>query len=275
VLVTRALAGEQAGTASALLAERGAEAVVVSTIAIHPPPEPQAVQRAIERLGSYDWVVFTSANGVRWAWEAIAAGGRGAASLAGVRVAAVGPATAAALAERGVRTDVVPADQKGEGLADEILGALRREPRGGPSGAGPSVLILRAREAREVLPERLRAAGCTVDVVAVYETRPVPGVEATLRQLLSDGRLDAVTFTSSSTVDNLCDAVGPDAPRLLGRLCVVSIGPITTRSAEARGVRVDATADPSTLPALVEALALAMARRAALSVGASERRSGV
>jgi uroporphyrinogen III methyltransferase/synthase len=121
------------------------------------------------------------------------------------------------------------------------------------------VLVARAAKAREVLPEALRAAGWTVDVVAAYQTRPPE--RSTLDALVHDlegGRIDVVTFTSSSTVDNLCDLLGPDAVRLLSRPRIASIGPITTETARARGLRVDVTASEYTLPGLVQALARAI-----------------
>jgi uroporphyrinogen III methyltransferase/synthase len=249
VLVTRAR--EQASAAAALLVERGAEPVVVPTIELHPPRDPAAVAAAIARAaeGQYAWVVFTSANGVQRSWDAIAAASKDARVFGASRLAAIGPATAQALAEHGLRADVMARELKGEGLAEEMLRAL-----GGQEALRSRVLVLRAEEAREVLPDTLRAAGCVVDVVGVYETRPVPDAAERLREAVGKGRLDAVTFSSSSTVDNLCDALGEDAPRLLAPLRVVSIGPITTKTAEKRGLRVDATAAEYTLPGLVDAL---------------------
>jgi uroporphyrinogen III methyltransferase/synthase len=115
--------------------------------------------------------------------------------------------------------------------------------------------VARAARAREVLPEALRDAGCTVDVVAAYETRPPPpDAVAELTRELGEGRLDAVTFTSSSTVENLCDLLGDRAAGLLAGARIASIGPITTATAEARGLRVDVEARPYTVPGLIEAL---------------------
>ena len=117
-------------------------------------------------------------------------------------------------------------------------------------------LLARAAVARDVLPETLRAAGWQVDVVAAYETRPTSNdvVERLTRELAA-GRIDAVTFTSSSTVDNLCDRLGPDAGKRLARARIASIGPVTTATAVARGLRVDVTARQYTVPGLIEALA--------------------
>ncbi len=263
VLVTRAR--EQAGSAAELLREHGAEPVVVPTIELHPPRDPAAVARALAGLGDYGWLVFTSANGVHRSWEALVAAGKDARAFGASHLAAIGPATAQALSEHGLRADVVARELKGEGLAAEMLRVLAagtREVASLARGSGefPRVLVLRADDAREVLPETLRAAGCTVDVVGVYETRPIPDAAARLRDAVERGRLDAVTFSSSSTVDNLCDALGPDAAALLAPMRVASIGPITSASATRRGLRVDATASEYTLPGLVLALADSFAR---------------
>jgi uroporphyrinogen III methyltransferase/synthase len=117
------------------------------------------------------------------------------------------------------------------------------------------VLVARAMSAREALPDALRASGCEVDVVAAYETRaPSPDVAERIAGDLERGALDAVLFTSSSTVDNLCDLLGTRAPSLLARARIASIGPVTTAAAERRGVRVDVRASPYTVPALLDAL---------------------
>jgi uroporphyrinogen III methyltransferase/synthase len=251
VLVTRA--GEQAGSAAALLREEGADVLVVPTIAIAAPGDPVPLAKAIGELraGAYAWVAFTSANGVERTWEAIEAAAGDAQVFGSARLAAVGPATAQALAGHGLRAAVVAVEVRGEGLAEAMLAAMKRE-----GEVGGRVLLPRAARARDVLPAALRAAGCTVDVVAAYDTHPVTGaaVEA-LAVELEAGRLDAVTFTSSSTVDNLCDALGPRAAGLLARVRVASIGPVTSDTARSRGLRVDVEARESTVPGLIRALA--------------------
>ena len=251
VLVTRAT--EQAAGTAALLRDYGAEPLVVPAIAIGPPADPGALARALSELraGAYGWVAFTSANGVDRTWAALVASGADARAFGAARLAAIGPATARALEQHGLRADVVAKEFRGEGLADELLRALLR-----PSAGATRVLLPRAAKARDVLPEALRAAGCVVDVVAAYETRPPPreAVE-TVRCELEGGRVDAVTFTSSSTVDNLCDLLGANAAQLLGHARIASIGPVTAETARARGLRVDVTATEFTVPGLVRALA--------------------
>jgi uroporphyrinogen III methyltransferase/synthase len=248
VLVTRAQ--EQAASAAALLREEGAEAIVVPANVIVPPGDPGPMARAIAalRVGAYAWVAFTSANGVEHTWAAIEAAGGDAGVFAGMRLAVVGPATASALERHGLHADVTAREFRGEGLVEPMLSAMK--------GRGDRVLLPRAARARDALPDALRQAGCVVDVVAAYETRPAPPerFEALAREL-EEGRIDAVTFTSSSTVDNLCDALGARAPALLGRARLASIGPVTSETARSRGLRIDVQPQESTVVALIRALA--------------------
>jgi uroporphyrinogen III methyltransferase/synthase len=248
VLVTRAR--EQAGGAAAMLRERGADPVVVPTIEIHPPSDPSAMIDAVQSMtGRYDWIVLTSANGVDKLWAEIKRQGRDARAFGAAKIAAIGPGTAAALERCGLTADVIAKEHRGEALAQEVLAAMQ------PTGTKPRVMIARAEVARDVVPDTLRAAGCEVDVVAVYKTRspPRPLLEA-LSSLLEAGEIDAVTFTSSSTVEHLCDALEARAAELLARTCVASIGPITTETAKKRGIRVDVVASEYTISGLVAAL---------------------
>ena len=251
VLVTRTR--EQASSTASLLRERGAEPIALPTIAIHPPADREAMENAIARLGEYEWIAFTSANGVEHAWTEITRQGGDARSFGAAKIAAIGPGTAQALLEHGLRADVMAKEFKGEGLAEEMQRAMRPNAR---------VLILRAQVARDALPDALRAAGFPVDVVAVYETRAVPqSAGDAIAAELARGSIDAVTFTSSSTVDNLCDLLGPRAQALLARVVVASIGPITTATAERRALRVDVTAKTYTVAGLIDALEDAFAAR--------------
>ncbi|MBX3218879.1 MAG: uroporphyrinogen-III synthase [Labilithrix sp.] len=245
VLVTRAR--EQAGRTALLLRERGADPVVVPTIEIRPPTDPAPLAEAAGALGRYGWVVLTSANGVERLWAEMRRQGKDARSFAGAKIAAIGPGTAAALEACGVTADLVPKVYKGEGLAAELVEAL--------GDARPRVLVARAELARDVVPDALRAAGCEVDVVATYKTfaPPRPLLQA-LAALLEGREIDVVTFTSSSTVEHLCDALDDRAPALLANTCVASIGPVTTETARRRGLRVDLTASEHTIGGLVTAV---------------------
>lgn len=249
VLVTRPR--EQAVVAASMLRELGAEPIVVPTIELRAPKNRAALARALRalRAGEYAWAAFTSANGVDATWDALAAAKGDARAFGGVRIAAIGPATAAALEEHGLRADVVAREFVGEGLAKAMLAEMKAATRG-------RVLLARAAKARDVLPETLRRAGWRVDVVAAYESHPPKKASvARLARELEARRIDAVTFTSSSTVENLCAVLGKRAPALLARTRVASIGPVTTQTARKRGLRVDVMASEYTVPGLIRALA--------------------
>jgi uroporphyrinogen III methyltransferase/synthase len=238
VVVTRAR--EQASGLRARLEALGAEVVELPSIAIEP------VAFTVPALDASTWLVFTSANGVDAFFEhGLASAGLDARALAGTRIAVIGPGTERALARRGVRADLVPA----RFVAESLLEAFPD-----PSHTGARVVIARAEQARDVLPEGLTARGYEVTVVSVYRTvqaEPDPDLLARVRT----GAVDAITFTSSSTVTNLCDLLGgvPDPQPL-----VVSIGPVTSDTARTRGLRVDGEADPHTVEALVETLVRAL-----------------
>lgn len=245
ILVTRSR--EQAGRTASRLRERGADPVIVPTIDIHPPSDPAPMIEAASALDRYSWVVFTSSNAVDAFVAELRRQGRDARAFGRAKIAAVGPGTAAALEGFGLVADLVPRVHKGEGLAEELAVALE--------GTTPRVLLPRAERARDVVPDALRRAGCEVDVVPIYKTcaPPRPLLDG-LAALLEAGEIDAVTFTSSSTVEHLCDALADRAAPLLARTRVASIGPITTETAQKRGLRVDVTARDHTIEGLVAAL---------------------
>jgi uroporphyrinogen III methyltransferase/synthase len=166
-----------------------------------------------------------------------------------VQVAAIGPATAAALRAQGIAPDVIAEEFVGEAVAEAILD------RHGESDKPLKVLLARAEVARQALPERLRAAGAEVDVVAAYRTLPpLPDDAARLRSLILEGGVDVVTFTSSSTVEQSLAAVGDGCTEALAKLTVACIGPITRDTALARGIRVEVMAESYTTEGLIAAL---------------------
>ena len=242
VLVTRVR--EQASVLSAKLRALGAEAVELPTIRIGPPDDRAPLDAAIARLPDHDWIVFTSANGVRHFWERLNAAGLDTRALHGVRLAAIGPATAAALEGRGLRADSVPGEYVAEAVATE-LGDVR----------GLRVLLPRADIARPTLANLLRAGGAEVVEVSAYCTsRPDVDLDE-LRDLLAS--ITLATFTSSSTVTNLA-AMARDARLDLGvalaHAKVACIGPITASTARRLGLPVHVVAKDYTIDGLVEAL---------------------
>lgn len=256
VLVTRARA--QASELVEALRTLGAEAVEFPTIQIAPPADNfAALDRALARLGTddhpragqsgasrpYDWIVLTSVNGVEMFWSRLRVAGKDARSLSGVRLAAIGPATAAALEAHGLMPDVVPEHFVAEALLEAI-----------PDPAGQRFLLPRADIARAALREGLEAAGAEVDEVEAYRTVLGQPTEAERAELLERG-VDILTFTSSSTVRNFVQQLGPDVARLLAaRALVAAIGPITARTARELDLHVDIEASQHTIPGLVEAI---------------------
>ncbi|MFO0550852.1 MAG: uroporphyrinogen-III C-methyltransferase [Polyangiaceae bacterium] len=254
VLVTRA-AHQAEGVTSDLL-RRGAQPIELPLIEFGPPPDPGLVTEAVNRLSTYDLVAFTSENGVDRFFEAISSAGRDARAFGRATVAAIGDGTARALARHGVRADLVPTAFHGDALAAAVLERLQRD-RGG-AAAGARVLIPRALVAREALPGALAAAGCTVEVVPVYETRRASRERADeLREWLGRGAaVDVVLLTSSSIADALVDLLGGDlsAQTSLASVTLASIGHITTETARRHGLNVAVTATTSTMDGLLDAL---------------------
>lgn len=232
VVVTRASA--QAADLCESLRRLGAEPVEAPAIEIVDPEDFQPLDQAIERLETYDWLLFTSRNGVDRFLARLDQSDRDLRAVRG-RIAAIGPATAQALEAAHLKVDVTPEEFVAEGLLD----ALAKHPMD-----GKHVLLPRAAEAREILPEQLRERGAVVDVVPAYRTVRPEG-EAQLADA------DWITFTSSSTVRNTVEALGVETVR---RLRIASIGPVTSRTAGELGLQVDVEAAEHTVEGLLSAL---------------------
>jgi uroporphyrinogen III methyltransferase/synthase len=259
VLMTRAK--EQAGELAARLAGYGAEPVEAPTIKIVAPPDWAPVDQAISEIGTYNWVIFTSVNGVSRFMTRLLARGFDSRCLAGRKVCCIGPRTAQELERFGVRADVVPAEYQAEG----VLAVLNRQDL-----KSSRVLIPRAEVARELLPDELRTAGAHVNVVAVYRTITPDQESAGWRQELVDRRIDAVTFTSSSTVRHFVAMLGGmDAVKpLLQSVAIAAIGPITAKTVEEYGLTVSIMPRENTIPALVDAIVHHYGNREPFTTGA-------
>jgi uroporphyrinogen III methyltransferase/synthase len=245
VLVTRPRL--QAQRLADRLEAYGAEVIPLPTIRIAPPDTWAALDNAIRGLAGFRWVVFTSVNGVAAFFERLGLAGLDVRSLGGCRVAAIGPETAEALRRGGIEPDRVPDEYRAEGLLEAFEAELSR---------GDAVLLVRAAEAREVLPQALLARGIRVTVAPAYRTVLVAEGADLARELLEARRIDAVTFTSSSTVRGLVALLGPaDARRLLEGVVVAAIGPVTADTASEHGLRVSVMPHEYTVPALADAIA--------------------
>jgi uroporphyrinogen III methyltransferase/synthase len=239
VVVTRASA--QAGGLRAALASLGAEVLELPALRIV-PLDPAPLREALDRIGEYDWIVFTSQNAVALLWESLRVAGRDARALAGRKLACVGRSTADALLARGLAADVVP----DRFVAEGVLEALDER----DDVRGTRVLYVANEGARDVLPEGLARRGCTVDVVPVYRTASDGAGSGALREALSAQRVDALTFASASAVRGFVAAVGADLAR---RAPAVSIGPVTSEAVRAAGIPLAAEAAEASIEALTDA----------------------
>ena len=245
VLVTRAKT--QASELSDLIRAQGGEPIECPTIDFVPPDDWAEVDEAIEQLATYQWLVLTSVNGVKAFMQRLWHHGHDARALAGLQICCIGPRTAEEVRRFGIDADLVPETFQAEGLIDVLK-------RAGVSGQ--RVLLARAAQAREVLPEELERSGAFVRVVKVYKT-VVPVIERErVQQLFREHSIDVVTFASSSTVRNfsqLFDGAHDLKKRLNGTI-IASIGPITAKTIRETGLDVHVMAAQNTIPALVQSL---------------------
>jgi len=245
ILVTRS--EDQAEKLSEALRYHGAEPIEFPVIRIEPPSSFAPLDTAIERMCSYDWLLFTSVNGVSETIKRLAAIGRDVRALAGPKIGAIGPATAQALSQLGIRVDYVPRRFVAEAFCDDFP----EDP------AKKRILIIRAEEARNVLPEGLAARGAVVSVVAAYKTEVNFAVErlGELCKQLEGSEIDVVTFTSSSTVSAFLDLVGSQTvARLPDSVKIACIGPVTASTAREYGLNVHIVAQEYTVDGLVAAI---------------------
>lgn len=244
IVITRPRA--QAADLAGLLEDQGAEVVPFPTIETVPAPSIAEVDDAVRRAAEIDWIIFTSVNGVRIFFDRLRDIGADVRAWHGARLAAIGPQTSRELERRGLRVDLLPDEYRAEG----VIEALARV-----GVKGRRILLPRAAGARAILPEKLRELGAIVEEIVTYESvHPGERLDE-LRALLAAGEVDAVTFTSSSTVDHFAASCGADVGGLLARVAVACIGPITAETAVRYGLRVDIQPKTYTIPALAEAIA--------------------
>lgn len=243
VLVTRA--AEQAETFIQLLQEKGAEPLTLPVIQTFPPESWGPIDSALTRLDQYHGAIFTSVNGVKYFLARLKEKDKDIRDLKGVRIYAIGRKTENTIRKLGIRVDVVPEKFVAESLLESI---------GKENVEGKRFLLPRAAVAREILPEQLRALGAIVDVAPVYQTLPPKKRNEALEAKLRNDMIDVITFTSSSTVTNFIDLLGNDLPPLLKKTTIACIGPVTAKTAEEKGLRVDIMPAEFTVEALAEAI---------------------
>ena len=244
IVVTRSR--DQASVFVEMLINAGATPIEFPSIDVVPPANWEELDSAIDAIETYQWAIFTSANAVRFFFRRLRDRKKDLRMLKGIRICAVGPKTAEALDQHGITPDLIPSEFKAEG----VLAAL-----GGVQVKGQRFLIPRAKKARELIPERLRELGAVVTVATAYENvRPTSDV-ARVKKLLTEKKVAAVTFTSSSTVNNFVEMLGQKGYiKLVDGVAVACIGPVTAKTAEELGMRTDIMPKEYTIPSLVDAM---------------------
>ncbi len=242
VLVTRA--SRQAGKLSRLLEEQGAEPIELPAIEIEPALDSNGLRQTMRNAGHYQWIIFTSVNGVEVFFQVLRRNNLDARSLQGINVWAIGPATADCLRENGIIADYMPEVYTTEGI---IEGLKKFDIK------GKRFLLLRSDIADEKLPTAIREYGGEPEEIITYRTHPARESIERARQMLLSGQIDVITFTSSSTVTNLLDALKEDLP-IAAWPKIASIGPKTTETAIRAGIEVDITAGEQTISGLVTAI---------------------
>ena len=244
IIITRPQ--EQVEDFKTQLAQLGAEVIAFPTIEISEPASWESLDEAIRQIDQYQWVIFTSVNGVKNFFSRYRLAQKDIRDLKGVKISTIGPATEKAVCSMNLNVEVVPNEFKAEGLVESLKGKVMK---------GTRVLIARAKVARDVLPEELRKQGARVDVVEVYQTTIPKASRSQLQQILDERSVDMVVFTSSSTVSNLVEIVRPSPLKeLLDGIAVATIGPITAQTAERYGLKVSVQPSQYSIPALVKAI---------------------
>ncbi len=247
VVITRAR--HQASEFRQLLVDVGAHVMEFPTIEIAPPESWAPLDEAIAHLHAYTWIVFTSANGVRNFMGRLRTKDRGIDHLMGIRLCAIGPRTAREIERENLTVHLVPAEHRAEAVVESLASEGIK---------GKKILLAQAKDAREILPRELENLGARVDVVPVYRTvRPRVDTSQFI-DLLKNKRINAIAFTSASTVSNFMDIFASRKEELLVELkgvVIAVIGPITRDRAIELGLAVDISPAEYTIPALVQSLA--------------------
>ncbi len=245
ILITRARG--QSGDFTTQLKKVGAEVIEFPTIEIVPPLHWEEVDRAMDQLKSYDWIIFTSANGVDFFWQRMMERGKNLRLPSSLEVCAIGPATANRLKMKRVFVHYIPK----EFIAESILEGFEKM-----AIKGKRILLARAKKARDILPKGLKEIGAEVDVVAVYRTIRSKGGSKRLQRLLAEGKIDAIAFTSSSTVNHFAELLKQEElKKLLKGIAIACIGPVTSRTAKEWKLKVRIQPKRYTIPGLTRAIA--------------------
>lgn len=239
------------------LEELGAEVLQFSTIEIVPPETWEELDSSIDKIDTYDWLIFTSANGVKYFFSRLFAKGVDVRDLKGLRICAIGSKTETAINQFGIRVDLVPDEFRAEGLIDAFLQAPRSDisASGAPGTAsliGIKFLLPRAEIAREVFPEKVRELGGIIDVPVAYRAIKPDYHGKRLKRFLKEGRITIATFTSAATFTNFREIMGEDADALLQNVTIAVIGPVTAKVVEKAGLKVHIMPEKATVESMVD-----------------------
>jgi len=245
------------------LEELGAEIIEFPTVEIVPPESWQGLDEAIDRIGSYDWLIFTSSNGVRYFFRRLFDLGTDIRDLKGVRICAIGTKTEAEIRKYGLKVDLVPEEFSAEGLIETFLKEGSRFEVQSSAGVengtrnieplkGMKFMLPRAETAREIFPDKVRELGGSIDVPVAYRAVKPEMHGKRLKRFLQEGRITIATFTSAATFNNFREMMGEDADRLLRNVAIAVIGPVTEKAIVKAGLRVEIMPGEATIEAMVE-----------------------
>ncbi|HXX82013.1 MAG TPA: uroporphyrinogen-III synthase, partial [Thermodesulfovibrionales bacterium] len=247
------------------LEELGAEIVEFPTIEIVPPLSYREIDAAIGNIQSYTWIIFTSANGVRYFLKRFLEKDRDIRDLKGIKICAIGTKTASEIKKYGMKVDLVPEEFHAEGLIEaftkEVKDQRSKVKRHGPEVLkGIRILLPRAEVAREIFPEKVRELGGEIDVPVAYRAVKPELHGKRLKRFLKEGRITIATFTSAATFRNFVEIMGSDASELLKDVSIAVIGPVTAKTVEKTGLKVEIMPKESTIEALVSEIIRAKAK---------------
>ena len=257
------------------LEELGAEIIEFPTIEIVPPERYDELDISIDKINAYNWLIFTSRNGVKYFFKRFFEKERDIRDLSGIKICTIGTKTAQEVRKYGLKVDLVPDEFRAEGLIETIIhvsSVQKTSPphpalaHGGTEGVvlpdplisppeilkGMRFLLPRAEKAREIFPEKVRELGGEIDVPVAYRTIKPEFRGKRLRRFLREGRITIATFTSAATFHNLREIMGNDAEELLRGVAIAVIGPVTAEAVEKAGLRVDIMPREATIEAMVE-----------------------
>ncbi|MBI5641405.1 MAG: uroporphyrinogen-III C-methyltransferase [Nitrospirae bacterium] len=234
------------------LEDLGAEVIQFPTVEIVPPETWAELDRAIDKIEGYDWLIFTSANGVKYFFKRLFERGRDIRELGRIRVCAIGSKTEAEVNKFGIRVDLVPEEFRAEGLIKAFIKEAGKGATEADSLKGMKFLLPRAEVAREVFPDEVRRMGGEIDVPVAYRAVKPEVHGKRLRRFLKEGRVTVATFTSAATFHNFKEIMGEDADALLNDVAIAVIGPVTAKAIEKAGLRVAIMPETATVEAMVE-----------------------